>query len=238
MRTLCLLVLLGCVGCLGNDRAVDPKSYHELEAALRKAINASDYEAVASLFYDGPNWQKDSRPFIESLLTDLQRVDYAISRTEYLGGEQEKTVGWVPPAEAYIAVTGRDGNRMYSMAFAAAISEGKAVLCSPGKNRNTWQGDRSLKIWLVRGEGPLVLGERKATSFANAWDGHSFTSYSMDNLARTLSERMGVETVNRTSIEGEYDFAVRFYDLQRPSQVKLDLQSVGLTLRASNGVIP
>ena len=52
----------------------------------------------------------------------------------------------------------------------------------------------------------------------------------MDNLADTLTKFSGMNINNKTSITGDYDFVLKFTEIRDPSQIKIDLQSIGLDL--------
>ncbi len=52
----------------------------------------------------------------------------------------------------------------------------------------------------------------------------------MANLADTLTRFSGMNIINKTSIAGDYDFVLKFTEVRDPSQIKIDLQSIGLDL--------
>lgn len=221
-----ILLLALTSGC--SDKETPPSNYAELEERVRNAVKENDLDEIESLLFEIPKEWRDSRGFMKQVLANLSDLDITASRVEFLPSPESMTQAWSIEPEELLRIQAVHNESTFTMTFPLGESKGAAYIVFPS-GAATSGSSGELTYYLVSTP-KSDLGKQLPSTFESSWDGSNFRSYSMANLADTLTRFSGMNIINKTSIAGDYDFVLKFTEVRDPSQIKIDLQSIGLDL--------
>ena len=231
------LILTACSG-YRDDK---PATYDELLDSIRVAIDRDDTQYLENLYDTTPEWLSESPDFFRETLKALGKTQYQIDLTDCYPFIADGKVIYLPNTK-FIRVIGSDGPRgemgtaTYTFTAIASTNNGVAELYDLNKDRlNAYSTESNFEYELVvlSEKKDILMGNLKnkqSESFGSSWNGSDFISYSMSDFATFLGSRCGFPVINRTDIEGDYDFQIEFGNLEDPSAVRIDLWQVGLDL--------
>jgi hypothetical protein len=212
-----------------SDNKSPPTSYDELEGRIRSAVKSNDIKQIEDLFFELPQQWVNSRDVSKQVFTSLSESGFIIKRVKFLHSPTTISQSWSIDPEEFLRLEGaKDETAAISVGFFLGESKGVTYIVYPSTQAAS-KTQEDMTYYLV--STPKVdPGRRLPTTFQSSWSGLDAKSYSMDNLAASLSRHSGVNIINKTGIEGDYDFTLRLNAAQDPSNIKMDLQSVGLDL--------
>lgn len=223
LGALLLALTLGC-----SDKVPPPSNYAELEERIQNAVKKNDLNEIESLFFEIPQEWRNSRGFMKQVLATLSDSDITASRVEFLHSPESMSRAWSIEPEEFLRLQAVNNESTFTMTFPLGESKGAAYIVFPSGAATS--GSPTELTYNLVSTPKSDLGKQLTTTFESSWDGSNFRSYSMDNLAETLTRFSGINILNKTSIAGDYDFVLKFTEVRDPSQIKIDLQSIGLDL--------
>jgi hypothetical protein len=224
LGTLLSGLFLGC-----SDNKPPPSSHGELEERVRDAVKKNDFEEFESLFFELPQQWINGREVTRQAFNALRESGFTTRRVGFLHSPTTICQSWSIDPEEFLRIEGiANPEHRISIGFFLGTSKGFAYIVFPS-DLNTPTEQATITYCLV--SSPNVdLGNKLPATFQSSWSGGDAKSYSMDNLAASLTRFSGVTIINRTAIEGDYDFSLPLNAAQDPSNIKMDLQSIGLDL--------
>jgi hypothetical protein len=225
---LSILVSIFMLPCCSGE-SNPPSTYDELEERISSAFKKNDVQAIESLFWKAPQQWEEARKITLELVNVLSSSGFSVRRGAVLNSPLLASQSWDLEPQEFLRVQGTaDETASVSIGFYLGKTKNGAYIVYPSGSNNT-RIERELTFDLV--STPEVnLGEKLPQTFQSSWSGNEAKSYSMDNLAAALSRFSGVKIINKTGIEGDYNFTLILNAAQDPTNIKLDLQSVGLDL--------
>jgi hypothetical protein len=215
------------IGCADNESP--PLSYDELEGRIHNAIKKNDIKALESLFLEKPQQWTDARDIVKQVFTVLSESDFTTKRVEFLHSPTTALQSWSIEPEEFLRVEGaNDKTAAISVGFNLGRSNGNTYIVYPSTSAAS-KPQKELTYYLIATP-DTNLGARLPETFQSSWSGGAARSHSMDNLAASLTRFSGVNIINKTGIEGDYDFVLSLNAAKDPSNMKMDLQGIGLDL--------
>ncbi len=196
-----LCVVLFLTGC-SAERSDGPKDTAQLVQRLKSAIEDADVKELGVLYETPPVRLDDGADLFKEMCQFWAENEYKIYETELYPSLNAEGIPIKFDAEGYIFIVAQDGppgkigTTTLTSDFYCKQINGNVYLLNPATTSEIAVNEQtSIRFLLVpKGSTEEVLkqlGSKSDTTFENAWDGITFTSYSMGDLADFISSEVG-----------------------------------------------